>query len=140
MRPAGVKTKWEMSPRLHVWIVAHLIREAMPSDPPVIPIHASSGRKQFGGEIYAFSGMVGHTGVVAEFLTVFGCGQLPAVGFEDCESLVSRLSSRKVVAATYLLRHFLAIQDMLNWEVLINILWIRCPSNPAEGLTKHKFD
>ena len=72
--------------------------------------------------------------------TIFGSGVLPMVGFEDCDSLFAHRPSRKLVTGKYSVRHFLAIQDVLNRGLLSNVLWIRGPFDPADGMTKHKSD
>ena len=76
-----------------------------------------------GGE-YAFGKMAGHMKMVAlvaadchwlviGFDAKLGCSRLPLVGFGNCDSLYSHLSSWEVVAEEYLARQFLEIQDML---------------------------
>ena len=65
-----------------------------------------------GGE-YAFGKMAGHMKMVIGFDAKLGCSRLPLVGFGNCDSLYSHLSSWEVVAEEYLARQFLEIQDML---------------------------
>ena len=89
-----------------------------------------------GGEVYAFSEMLGHMSMLRGF---FGhCMDLRPgmVGSEDCESLFTRLKKNKLITEKYLARHFLAIQQAIGLQELDNVYWIPGKENPAGGLTQ----
>ena len=57
------------------------------------------------------------------------------VGLEDCESLFTRLKKNKLITEKFV-RHFLAIQQAIEFQELDNVYWIPGKENPANGLTK----
>ena len=60
-----------------------------------------------GGEVYALSGTVYHMSPLRDFYVPFE-GLAPAMaGLEDCESLLTSLETKKMVAEGYSARHFL---------------------------------
>ena len=116
-----------------------------PSGPcHIIPWASKSTRKlaksSLGGEVYAFSEMLGHMSMFPEF---YGhCLNLypGMVGLEDCESLFTDIKKKQVVAETFLVRHFLAIQRTIEMDELYNAYWIPGFGSPPGGLTKLKSD
>ena len=62
------------------------------------------------------------------------------VGLEDCESLFTRIKTKKMIPEKYLERHFLSIQQALGAGDLENAYWLPGTENPADGLTKVRSD
>ena len=69
---------------------------------------------------------------------------LKMAGVEDCGSPSLHRSNKEMVAEQSLVRHFLFSQDTLREGgeegVLSNVLWVRGPDNPVDGLAEHKSD
>ena len=57
-----------------------------------------------------------------------------AIGFEDRESLLAHLQSRKMIAEMYSGRHFLSIQQAPEQGDLANSHLLPATENPADGL------
>ena len=93
-----------------------------------------------GGEVYAFSGMLGHMSMLREFCGHFSDLFPGMVGFEDCESPFARLRNNEVGAERFLVRRFCATQQPFELKELDNAYWIPGFENPADGLTKLKGD
>ena len=93
-----------------------------------------------GGEVYAFSEMLGHMSMLREFHGHFLDFFPGMAGLEGCESLFARLRSKKMIAEKFLARHFLAFQKAIGVQELDNVYWIPGSGNPADGLTKLKCD
>ena len=58
------------------------------------------------------------------------------VGSEDCECSVTRLKTKEMATAKYLVRSILSIQQALQKGGLCNVYWLPGADNPADGLTK----
>ena len=97
-------------------------------------------KSSLGGEAYAFSEMLGHMSMLREFYGSFADWYPGMVGLEDCESLLTRLKKnilvRHLFTESFLVRHFLAIQQTIEIQELDNVYWIPGKGNPADGLTK----
>ena len=85
-----------------------------------------------GGEVYAFSGMLGHMSRFREFFGHFLDSYPGTGGLEDCERLFTYLRSEKVVAEKFLAPHFLDIQQSIELKELGNAYWIPGSGNPAD--------
>ena len=71
-------------------------------------------KSSMGGRVYALSEMVDHMLLLKEFYGPIE-GMNPGVaGLEDCESLVTRLRTKKMIAEKFLARHFLVAQQALE--------------------------
>ena len=92
------------------------------------------------GEVYALSEIVGHMSLLREFYGPFGGLGPGMMGLEDCESPFNRPKAKKMIAETYLVRHFLRTQHVLVGSELDNVYWAPGTENPADGLTKVRSD
>ena len=97
-------------------------------------------KSSLGGEVYAFSEMVGHMALLREFCAPFSRISPSMVGMGDCESLFTHLKNRKMVAEKYLVRHVLRIQQFIEDGELGNTYWLPGVENPADGLAKIKSE
>ena len=61
-------------------------------------------------------------------------------GLADCESLLNRLRTKKMITEKYLVRHFLSIQQSFEDKELDNVYWLPGTENPADGATKVKSE
>ena len=93
----------------------------MPSSSLAARFTRRIAKSSFGGEAYAFGEIIGQTELVADFYGQFRFRSPPPVSVEACGRLSSHLQ-KKGVAGRYLVRHFSAIQDMSNRNILRNIL------------------
>ena len=89
-----------------------------------------------GGEVYAFSEMLGHTSMLREFYGHFTDLRPGMAGPGNRESLFAHLKKNKVVTEKFLVRHCRAIQQAIEIQELGNAYWIPGKENPAYGLTK----
>ena len=62
------------------------------------------------------------------------------VGLENCRSLFTQSTSKKMRTERYLGRHFLRIQQALEEADLDNVCRLPGVRNPAAGLTKVRSD
>ena len=60
--------------------------------------------------------------------------------FDDCESLVTYATTKKMIAEEYLVRHSLSIQQALDEGEFDNVDWAPGTKNPADGLTQARSD
>ena len=93
-----------------------------------------------GGEAYAFSETIGHMALLREFYVLFSGVSPGMAGMEDCESLFTRLKTKKLLTEKYLVRHFLSTQQFIEDGKLDNVYWLPGTENPADGLTKLKSE
>ena len=77
-------------------------------------------KSSLGGEVYAFSEMLGHMSMLREFYGHFAGSNPGLIGLEDCESLFTHLKKSKSIAEKFLVRHFLSIQQALEERELNN--------------------
>ena len=97
----------------------------------------SAGDKSgLGGEVCALSEMADRMSLLRDFFAPLeGLGPGMA-GLKNCESLLARRSTKKMIAEGYRVRHFLSIQQALEQGELHNAYWLPGVGNPADGLTK----
>ena len=93
-------------------------------------------KSSLGGEVYAFSEMLGHMSMRREFHGHSADLYPGMVGLEDCESLFTHLKKKKVVAEKFSVRLLLATQRTIEIHELNNAYWIPGRENKADGLTK----
>ena len=92
-------------------------------------------KSSLGGEVYAFSEMLGHMSMLREFYGIFAGSKPGMIGLEDCESLFTHLKKSKSITEKFLVRHFMSIQQALEEKELNTVFWIPGKENPADGLT-----
>ena len=97
-------------------------------------------KDSLGGEIYALGEMADH---MLSLEVLFGPfeGIYPGVlRWTDCESLFTRLKTRKTVTTEYLVRHVSSIQQLLGAGDLENAYWLPGAETATDGLTKVQSD
>ena len=62
------------------------------------------------------------------------------VGLKDCESVATRLKTKRMVAEKYMVRRFFSIQQALEGGELENAFWIPGTENSADGLAEVRSD
>ena len=77
-----------------------------------------------GGEVFAFSEMIGHMALLREFYAPFPRISPGMVSMEDRESLCTHFKNREMVTGKYLVRHFSPIQQFIEDGELGNAYWL----------------
>lgn len=85
-----------------------------------------------GGEVFAFSEMLGQMSVLREFFGHFLDFFPGMAGLEDFESLFARRRNKEVAAEEFLARHFLALQQAIGLQERGNACWAPGSENPAD--------
>ena len=89
-----------------------------------------------GGDVYALREMLDHTSMLREFYALFSDMSPGMMGFGDCEILLTHLKTKKIFAA----RHFLAIQQAIEFGEFDSVHWLPGQGNPVDGLAETKTD
>ena len=91
-------------------------------------------RSSLGGEVFALSEMEDHILLSKEFYGPSEGVDRGVGGLEACESLVTRLKTKKMAADKFLAGHFLGIRQALREGDLENAYCLPGTENPADGL------
>ena len=62
------------------------------------------------------------------------------VSSADCESLFTKVKTRKMITGQYQVRHFLSFQQALEQGELDTLFWVPGVGNPADGVTRVRSD
>ena len=97
-------------------------------------------RNSLGGEVHALCEMAGRILLLKDFFGPFWGVSPGLVGLEDCESLFTHLTTKKMNAEKYLVRHSRIIQQASGGGDLEHAFWFPGTENPADGLTRERSD